>query len=57
MRNVYKVLAGETEVERPLLRYIGVNVGILLKWILKKQGVRMWAGFIWLRIGTSGGLL
>jgi hypothetical protein len=25
--------------------------------ITKKQDVRMWTGFIWLRIGTSGGLL
>jgi hypothetical protein len=24
----------------------------ILKWILK--GVRVWTGFIWLRIGTSG---
>jgi hypothetical protein len=24
---------------------------------LKGIGLRMWAGFIWLRIGTSGGLL
>jgi hypothetical protein len=25
----------------------------ILKWILKKQGVPMWTGFIWLRKGTS----
>jgi hypothetical protein len=28
---------------------------VALKWILKKQGVRMWAGFMWLRIGTVEG--
>jgi hypothetical protein len=24
---------------------------------VKKQGAKLWTGFIWLRIGTSGGLL
>jgi hypothetical protein len=28
-----------------------------LEKILKKQDVRMWTGFIWLRIGSTGGLL
>jgi hypothetical protein len=34
---------------------IGAGVRIILKRILKKYGVKMWAGFIWLRIGISGG--
>jgi hypothetical protein len=25
--------------------------------VIKKQDVRVWTGFIWLRIGTNGGLL
>jgi hypothetical protein len=29
----------------------------VLKWILKKDDVRVWTGFIWLRVGTSGGLV
>jgi hypothetical protein len=29
--------------------------GRILKWILKKQGVGVWNGFIWLRISTGGG--
>jgi hypothetical protein len=29
----------------------------ILKWILERQDVMIWIGFIWLRIGTSGGLL
>jgi hypothetical protein len=27
-----------------------------IKWILKKQGGRVWIGFIWLRIGKGGKL-
>jgi hypothetical protein len=34
-----------------------VDRGVILKWILKKLGVRVWTGFIWLRIGASDGLL
>jgi hypothetical protein len=29
----------------------------ITKWILKKQGVKSWAGFVWLKIGASSGLL
>jgi hypothetical protein len=35
----------------------GVDWRIILKWILKKHGERMWNGLIWLGIGASGGLL
>jgi hypothetical protein len=34
---------------------IGVDGMIILKRILEEQGWKMWIGFIWLRIGTSGG--
>jgi hypothetical protein len=40
--------------------YLGdkvVDGRILLKWILKKQDMRMWTRFIWHRTGSSGGLL
>jgi hypothetical protein len=30
---------------------------IVLKWILERQDEVMWTGLMWLRIGTSGGLL
>jgi hypothetical protein len=30
---------------------------IILKWILKKQGMGLWTGFFWLWTGTSGGIL
>jgi hypothetical protein len=32
------------------------NRRMILKWILDKQGLRMWTGVFWLRITTSGGL-
>lgn len=30
--------------------------GRVLEYILRKQDVRVWARFMWLKIGTSGGL-
>jgi hypothetical protein len=39
------------------LEDLDVDGRIVLKWILGKLVVRMWAAFIWLRIGPSGGLL
>jgi len=35
---------------------LGMN-GRILEWILEKFGGNMWTGVIWLRIGTSDGLL
>jgi hypothetical protein len=34
---------------------VGVCGRIIFKRILGKYGLGMWIGFIWLRIGTSGG--
>jgi hypothetical protein len=38
------------------LKDLGID-GMILKCILRKQGGRMWTGFIWLKTGTGGGLL
>jgi hypothetical protein len=35
----------------------GVDGRIILKWTIKKSDWRGWTEFIWLRIGTGGGLL
>jgi hypothetical protein len=35
----------------------GVDEKIILEWILGKYVGKVWTGCIWLRIGTSGGLL
>jgi hypothetical protein len=37
--------------------YLGIDGKIILEWILGKKGGKLWTGCIWLRIGTSGGLL
>jgi hypothetical protein len=50
-RHVYRTLVGKPEGTRPLGRQI------ILKWILERQDGVVWNGTIWLRIGTSGGLL
>jgi hypothetical protein len=43
---------GKNHLENP-----SVNDRIILKWIFKKWNRETWAGFIWLRIGTGGGLV
>jgi hypothetical protein len=35
---------------------VGINGRIIIM-DFKMQGVKVWVGFIWLRIGTYGGLL
>jgi hypothetical protein len=53
--NAYKILVekpeGKRRLGRPTRRW-----GIILEWILGKQGGKVWTGCIWLRRGTSGGL-
>jgi hypothetical protein len=36
---------------------LGIHRKIILDCILGKYGGKVWTGFIWVRIGTSGGLL
>jgi hypothetical protein len=55
MRSAYRILVGSRE-GRNHLEDSGIDGKIVLKWIFKKwEGA--WAGLIWLRIGTGGGLL
>jgi hypothetical protein len=41
---IYKILVMKPEGKRPL-ECLSVDGKIILIWILKKQGVRMWTGF------------
>jgi hypothetical protein len=54
---MHAILRLEDLKERDHLEDVGVDRRIILEWILGKQGGKVWTGFIWIRIGTSGGLL
>jgi hypothetical protein len=56
MRNAYNILDGKSEGKRPLGR-LDVGGRIILEWISGTYGGRVWTGFIWLRMVTSGGPL
>jgi hypothetical protein len=56
MRNAYKSFVRKLN-ERDRLEKLGVDGRILLNSLLKKQCVSVRTGFIWLRTGSSGGLL
>jgi hypothetical protein len=51
-RNAYRILVGKPEGKRPLGRCVDNN-----KLILERYDGMVWTGSIWLRIGTSGGIL
>jgi hypothetical protein len=50
-------LKSENLEVRNCLGNLGIDGRIILKWILSKQGVMVWTGFTWLRIGSSGEFL
>jgi hypothetical protein len=47
----------ESQKERDHYEDQDVGVWTILKWIFEKENGVVWTGSIWLRIGTSGGLL
>ena len=55
-RGVYKILVGKSE-EKVQSEDPGVDVRIILRWILRKWNVGIWTRSNWLRIGTGGGHL
>jgi hypothetical protein len=56
MSNADKILV-ESPKGKNYMREQGVNWRTMLRWILRKQDMKVQNGFMWLRIGTSGGLL
>ena len=55
-RDVYSVLVGKTEGNRPL-GDPGVDGRIIFRWIFRELDVGAWTGSRWLRIGAGGGYL
>jgi hypothetical protein len=55
-RNVYRILVGKPK-ERDHWEHQCVGGLTILKWTLDREDGMVWIGLIWLRIGTSGGLL
>jgi hypothetical protein len=55
-RNAYRTLVGKQKGKRTLGRQRRRWVDNI-KWILERYDWMIWAESIWLRIGTSGGLL
>jgi hypothetical protein len=47
----------KSQKERDHQEDVEVGGRILLQWILKKYDGLLWTGFIWLKIGTSDGIL
>jgi hypothetical protein len=56
MKNVYRFFL-ESLKGRDHSEALDVGGSVILKWILRKRGWRMWIEFIWLRVEIVGGLL
>jgi hypothetical protein len=54
--NAYSILVGKPE-RKNHLKGISVDESIILELILGKYRGMVWTKFIWIRIGTSGGIL
>jgi hypothetical protein len=48
MRNAYKIFVAKPGGKRPLGR-LDTGVMIMLKWISRKEGGRVWTGLIWFK--------
>jgi hypothetical protein len=57
MRSVIQFFWLENLKGRDHLEDLSIDGRIILERILGKYDGNIWTGFIWLRIGTSGGLL
>jgi hypothetical protein len=56
MRNEFNTRSDNLK-ERERMEDLGIGGKIILKWFLRKESVKVCTGFIWLRTGTSDGLL
>jgi hypothetical protein len=51
------IFYSENHKGNKILETLRVGGMIIAKWMFKEMGRRVWTGFIWLKIWTSGGLL
>jgi hypothetical protein len=56
-KNAYRILVGKPEKKRPLGRPKRRRVDNIKRDFREREDVVVWAGLIWLRIGTSRRLL
>jgi hypothetical protein len=56
MRNVYKILVRKPEGNNHS-DDLGVDVRIILEWILAKQDEKLWTACIWFRVRIGGQVL
>jgi hypothetical protein len=54
-KRAYKIIVRKPEEK--YFRDLGIYRIMILKWIFKKHGARMWNRYLWLRIESSDGLL
>jgi hypothetical protein len=54
---MHTILRSVNLKERDHSEDLGVDGRIILEWISGEGGGKVWTGFIWLRIETTGGLL
>jgi hypothetical protein len=57
MRKMHTTFFLESLKGKDHLKYLGVDRTVTSEWISGKEGGKVWAGCIWLRIGTTGRLL
>jgi hypothetical protein len=48
---------GSVQTGRDNLEDLGIDGKMIIEWIIRKEGRRVWAVCIWLRIGISDGSL